>query len=451
MKVIFVNPPVIRAKESSAENNFKVRGLIFRPGFRNNRILYKIWDILRDKTARYGVRAGSRWPWTMDMPFSALHYPFIMGYTASYLMANGFEVNILDAIGEEDYFYMKFLEKVRMEKADIVVIEPSVPTMDIDIWFARKVSEFTDVCFAGPHIMNQGDKMLQEYPFIKYFLEGEYILSALEMTASQKAGVYQNKVVTDMDSTPFPFREYDSSTKYFDPTMPTPKPQLQIYGSKGCPFKCSFCLWPQTMYKGKVSLRQPAKIAQEIREAVHSKGFKSIFFDDDTFNIDNNRISKLCDELKGIGLPWSMMGRVDCSPDWLFDKMVDSGCVGMRFGIESFNIEILKRINKGIERVDFRSTLEYLSNRYPTLMLHLTMMKEMPGQSDAIHHEDLRILKDIGFDNKDIYRTYQISNCAPFPGTKMFLDLVKKYGEKAMENYSQYDGGQDTIMKELNK
>ena len=73
------------------------------------------------------------------------------------------------------------------------------------------------------------------------------------------------------------------------------------------------------------------------------------------------------------------MGRLDCSPDWLYDKMVDCGCVGMRFGIETFNVNILEKIKKGLERKDFQSTLENISKKYPKLMMHLTMNVSLPS------------------------------------------------------------------------
>jgi len=455
MKIIFVNSPVIRSKNSSPENNFKVDGLIFKPIYRKIPGAGRILNILNKKiglgkSIRYGVRAGSRWPFTMDKPMGYAPYPFFMGYAAAYLKANGFEVNIIDAVAEEQYNNQDFLEEVKNEKADIVVVECSTPTIDIDLWIAKKISEFSEVAMAGPHLTMKAEEVQRENPHIKYFLKGEYMLSSLKMVRSGKSGIYESEVVEDLDKIPFPFRDYKSVAKYYDPSMPTEKPQLQIYGSKGCPFKCTFCAWPQLMYFGNVSLRKPEKVTEEIKEAVKTHGYKSIFFDDDTFNLGTQRISKLCDYLRDIGLPWTMMGRLDCSPDWLYDKMVDSGCVGMRFGIETFNLEVLARIKKGIERTDFRKTLKYISKKYPKLMIHLTMMKDMPGQTDEIHQEDMKILQELGFGEKgNIYRNYQLSKCAPFPGTEMYKELVDKVGEDVFNNYKEYDGGQDTIMKSL--
>jgi radical SAM superfamily enzyme YgiQ (UPF0313 family) len=455
MKVLFVNPPVIRFDTDSPEKDRRLQSILFKVKIMSysHRIptLFHLFDRLGiGKGARFGVRAGSRWPWTSEYPLSALHYPFIMGYAAGLLMSKGFDVNIIDAVAQEEYSYTRFLEQVRDENADIVVIECSTPTIDIDLWMAKEISVFTRVALAGPHLTANATGIQEQHPYISFLLKGEYILSALEMARSGRLGIYESEVVTDLDILPFPFRDYASATRYFDPTMPTPRPQLQVYGSKGCPFKCTFCLWPQTMYAGKVALRKPEKIAEEIRYCREKYGYRSIFFDDDTFNVGTERISRLCDELRQIGLTWTMMGRLDCSPDWLFDKMVDSGCVGMRFGIETFNLEILKKINKGIERVDFKKTLEHLSDTYPRLYLHVTMMKDLPGQTGEIHTNDMKILQGLGFSTDNSYRSYQVSACAPFPGTKMYDDLVKEKG-KDFQNYSKYDGGQDTIMSEVNK
>ncbi len=448
MKIVFVNPPVIRFGTDTPENDNRLNSFLFRLKINYNRIpkLYTILDSCGvGKGARFGVRAGSRWPWTSDRPVPPLHYPFIMGYAAGMLQKEGFSVTLIDAVADEEYSYQNFIMQVRKENADIVVIECSTPTIDIDLWMAREISKFTRVALAGPHLVLHSEEIQADHPYITYLLKGEYIISAVRMAKTGTPGIYESEVVTDLDALPYPFRDYPAVTRYYDPTMPTEKPQLQIYASKGCPFHCTFCLWPHTMYQGKVCYRKPECVAQEIRYCVHKYGYRSIFFDDDTFNVGTERISLLCDELKRIGLPWTMMGRLDCSPDWLYDKMVDSGCVGMRFGIETFNHSVLKRIHKGIERVDFQRVLEYIVNKYPDLYIHLTMMKNLPGQTEEIHLNDLKILSNLGFHPDNVRRSYQLSSCAPFPGTKMYEEMITYKGE-LLKDFSKYDGFQETVM-----
>ena len=457
MKVLFVNPPVIRSANSSAENNFKIDGIIFKSRYRKIKGMGRIFSVLKKigigNTIRYGVRAGSRWPWTQDIPTEGSpHYPFFMGYAAALVKSDGHEVNIIDSVADEEYDYDTFLKRVKAQSPDLIILECSTPTIDIDLWLTKALVEIADVAVAGPHFAN--DEIVQDillnHPHIKYILKGEYIYGAQELVKKLISGVYETRVVTDLDTIPFPFRNYPAAVKYFDPTMPTPKPQLQIYGSKGCPFQCTFCVWPQVMFQKKVTLRSPEKIAEEIRQAVALHGYKSIFFDDDTFNMGTERINKLCDYLKAIALPWTMMGRLDISPDWLYDKMIDSGCVGMRFGIETFNLEVLARVKKGIERKDFRGTLERLSNKYPDLMLHITMMKDMPEQTEEMHQLDMAIIQGLGFTTHNMRRSYQLSHCAPFPGTELYSQMQAAGEATKLQDFRKYDGGQDTVMKDIN-
>lgn len=455
MRVLFVNPPVVRSEKSSAENDFQLDGLLLHSWIRRIPGSGRLWKWLGlGGTIRYGVRAGSRWPWTNEYPtYGSPHYPFFLAYAASIVEAEGHEVSIIDSIAEEQFSYAVFLKQVKDWVPDLIVQECSTPTIDIDFWLSKKLSEIADLAVAGPHFSTV--EIVTEtqtyHPYIKYILKGEYIYGAQELVRNMRPGVYETQVVTDVDLIPFPFRRYPAVTNYFDPSMPTSKPQLQIYGSKGCPFKCTFCVWPQAMFQKKVSLRDPENIAAEIREAVALNGYRSIFFDDDTFNMGTERISKLCDYLKEIGLPWTMMGRLDISPDWLYEKMVDSGCVGMRFGLETFDLDVLARVKKGIERKDFRGTLERLSANYPKLMIHITMMRDMPGQTEEAHQLDMQIIHSMGFTaDGDMRRSYQLSRCAPFPGTELYEELRSQGNETVLQDFRKYDGGQDTVMKALN-
>lgn len=454
MRVLFVNPPVIRSATSAAENDFRLGGIPMQPWMRKVPGLRFAWRRLGiDKGFRYGVRAGSRWPWTLEVPVESPNYPFFMGYAAAIVAADGHTANIIDSVADEEYSYKRFLKRVQDWAPDLIIQECATPTIDIDLWLAPQLARIADLAVAGPHFAE--DEIVREvqqlHPEIKYILRGEYILGAQQLVRERRPGVYKAQAVMDVDSIPFPFRAYPSAAKYFDPSMPTPRPQLQIYGSKGCPFKCTFCVWPQAMFQKKVSLRQPERIAAEIREAVALHGYRSIFFDDDTFNMGTDRISRLCDLLKEIGLPWTMMGRLDISPDWLYEKMVDSGCVGMRFGIETFDLQVLARVKKGIERKDFRGTLERLCNKYPNLMLHITMMRDMPGQSEEAHQLDMQIIHGLGFATEgNVLRSYQLSRCAPFPGTEMYEELKASGNQEVLHDFRKYDGGQETVMKTIN-
>ena len=53
-----------------------------------------------------------------------------------------------------------------------------------------------------------------------------------------------------MNEAPFPYYDKNIYDKYFDGNpipMNTLFPQAHIWSSRGCPFKCIFCVWPAAM------------------------------------------------------------------------------------------------------------------------------------------------------------------------------------------------------------
>lgn len=453
LRVALVNPPIVYSKTGTKDNDFQCREFVVPQALwkiKNFRRLYiRCAKYFAQNGVSYGIRSGSRWPFTSKIPpaFCYEPYPFMLGYTASYLKANGITVDLMDGIAAGETNHKRFLERVKKFKPDIVLSESFASTMDTDLWFAEKVSHFAEAALAGPMLTGEADRLREENPYVTYWLKGEYILSLLKMCQERRPGIYESEIVTDLDAIPFPYRDYDEALLYFDGKLPTP--QLHMWGSKGCPFKCSYCLYPQTLYKGTVTLRSPEKIAEEIRQSVGKQGYRSIYFDDDTFNMGDERISKLCDYLKEIGLPWGIMGRADCSPLWLYDKMVDSGCVWMKFGVETFDPNVARYIRKGLKINDVYGVVKYLSQKYPKITLHLTMMKNLPGQTPEIHNHDMEILRELGF-GKSRKRTYQLSNCIPFPGTSMYEDFMKRWGLEAAASLS-YDSGQKVFDEKLEK
>jgi hypothetical protein len=81
------------------------------------------------------------------------------------------------------------------------------------------------------------------------------------------------------------------------------------------------------------------------------------------------------------------------------------------------------------------------------------MMKDLPGQTEEMHQNDMKILRDLGFECgiENIKRSFQLSSCVPFKGTKLYEELVEKLGEEYMEKNNKFDGAQSTLMSKLNQ
>ena len=107
MKILLVNAPFITfnnkflniEKEILKDKIRKTINYLF--GYNIPKSIENIFNLKKSKTTtgfRYGVRAGSRWPWTSDRPHGDAPYPFMLGYSSSLLKENGFEVDIEDLV-----------------------------------------------------------------------------------------------------------------------------------------------------------------------------------------------------------------------------------------------------------------------------------------------------------------------------------------------------------------
>lgn len=131
--------------------------------------------------------------------------------------------------------------------------------------------------------------------------------------------------------------------------------QLSMMGSRGCPYKCSFCAITnvQQLYKGQQFLRfrDPVAIVDEIEnnyERYKHLGLRIIYFWDLNFLIRIEWLRKFTDEYRRRGLnkklPWSAFTRADHVTVEAMECLKDSGCVALRVGIEAANEDQRNRV-----------------------------------------------------------------------------------------------------------
>jgi anaerobic magnesium-protoporphyrin IX monomethyl ester cyclase len=125
-----------------------------------------------------------------------------------------------------------------------------------------------------------------------------------------------------------------------------------ILSSRGCPYKCTFCevsaMWGHRNYRrGIENVIEEIKVLKEYKIKM-----EKIRFNDDTFVLNREWVLKFCDSLKkeNLDLKWDCMGKIDLMDSKLMEKMAESGCIGIQYGIESGSNSILRKINKGFTR-----------------------------------------------------------------------------------------------------
>jgi len=251
---------------------------------------------LKNHQERYFVRAGSRWPFSVikkrNQPLEYLPFPFFLAYTAALLEKEGFSVEVLDSIALNQT-EGEFLEKIEQIEPDIILFETSTPTINYDYLLVKKIKKILPsilICLTGPHVSVYYKEAFRERPEIDFIFQGEYELAfkdlclqleknrnfaripGLVFKNNKKLVVNRPELIEDINVLPFPARHLFPSREIAAPTVYWDgfcqyRPAIQMHATRGCPFRCNFCLWNQVMYRnGKYRVFKPQRVIREIRE-----------------------------------------------------------------------------------------------------------------------------------------------------------------------------------------
>jgi radical SAM superfamily enzyme YgiQ (UPF0313 family) len=412
----------------------------------------------------YGVRAGSRWPHFETNHASYMPFPFYLGYATALLEREGYECLLVDGIAErtseED-----FVTRAADFDPDLIVLEVSTPSMETDIRQTMAIKERcpnAKVAYAGLHMLEEGDDFLAGHRFVDYTLRGEYENTLLELVQALEGknnfneilglsyldpdtekthSAPRREVVKDLEALPWPAREHLPMYSYHDHPGGIPGPSLQMWSSRGCPFRCIFCVWPQIMYEGnQYNTRDPEDIVDEIEYCIKRWGFRSFYFDDDTFNIGKRRLMRLADEIgkRNLGAPWAAMCRADTCDRETLREMKKAGLKAVKYGVESASQELVDASDKSLDLSKVEEMVRYTQSL--GICVHLTFSFGLPGET---HETAMKTIRWSQFLNPD---TIQYSIMTPFPGSRFYKELEAK-GHLLTKDWSKFDGNSMSVVR----
>ena len=433
---------------------------------------YKI--SIDNKKERFFIRAGSRWPFSIikckDEKSEYMPFPFYLAYTAALLeKESGIEVFVQDSIAlnqtEEE-----FLEKVNHIRPDLVLFETATNTINYDVLLAKKIKQINPnakICLAGFHITSLTEEtfgiadnavdflLLREYEFnftklVKTLRDNkEYsYLSGIAFIKDGQIIKNQTKEVAPVEKLPFPARHLFPSNEvndlniYWDGFCQY-RPAIQMHASRGCPFRCNFCVWNQIMYNNDKYRPMDSKyICDEMELVIKDYNAKEIYFDDDTFTGNKEHVLKFCDEVIKRKLNkkvhWSAMADFMITDEDMIYKMHKAGCIGLKFGVESGNKEVLNRIGKPINFNKIKRNASLCAKLH--IKTHGTFSFGLSGETKKTIQETLDFAKSIDCDS------VQFSITTPFPGTRYYEEL-KTSGRLLSEHWEDFDGNNNSVVK----
>ena len=403
----------------------------------------------------YGTRSNIRWPHRRGD--KVLTFPIYLAYAVAVLKKTGFKVWGIDAVDKE-YSIGSFVREIAKINPEVILMEVSTPSINYDLEAAKKLRENTKslIVFCGPHASYFHKDLIEKYPSVDVCIRGEFehAIRDICIAVNKKkdltgiAGITyrkgdkvivnkERKPIENLDELPFPDRKEFKLGRYQQAFFGGKKTALVI-SSRGCPFMCTYCLWPNTLFGHKFRARSPKNVVDEI-EALMKGGVDEIYFDDDTFTIDKKRVKEICIEFlnRKIKIPWLCMSRVDTIDQETLRLIKKAGCKEVFFGIESGSEEILKEMCKGITKKRIIETVRMAQKE--GIITGGSFVVGMPNESKKTITETIRFAKRLHLDY------VQFALAAPFPGTK-FYETAKESGLLKIKSWEDFDGTKGAIV-----
>jgi radical SAM superfamily enzyme YgiQ (UPF0313 family) len=418
---------------------------------------------------KYYIRSGSRWPHSgVKMKRTLPHYlpfPFYLAYSASLLKEAGFDVHAIDAVAL-DIAEEELLGRIKNINPRIVFYEVATPTADYDLALAAKIKKICCpvIAVGGAHATTFARQIITQNEPVDFVLRGEYEYSLLELAKYIRGGacglppgmVFRNSTgiidggypnaIEPLDKLPFPLRDIFPANDTPDPTIywdgfSQARPAIQMQSSRGCPYRCYFCLWNQVIYNnGRPRRFSPGRVIDEAQDLTEKYMVKEFYFDDDNFTAEKEHIFSICQEIlqRKLKIKWSCMGSIVNLTEETIRLMSESGCIGIKFGVESGSEKVLSSIGKPVDLEKVREVIRHC--RGHGIKTQAAFIFGLLGETK----DD--ISKTITFTRTLAADSVQMSIATPFPGTR-FFDMAKKGGLLKNSGWQAYDAKASEVMR----
>lgn len=319
---------------------------------------------------------------------------------------------------------------------DLVIVYTSTPSFASDSRTAVRIKHQRPgalIGFVGPHVTVLPEQSLREASAVDFVIRGEFEVPVREIARgrplSQVGGASWRDVDTirhnpdsellqDLDSLPFVVdvykRDLTVENYYIGYLM---HPYLSLYTGRGCPARCTFCLWPQTISGHKYRVRSPHLVYDELARARDLfPQVKEFFIDDDTFTANPSRAADIAGMLSRLGVTWSTSSRANVPYETL-KALKASGLRLLMVGYESGSDKILANIRKGVTTAQARRFTADCKSL--DIAIHGTFCLGLPGETRETIEQTMRYAQDLD------PNTMQVSVAAPYPGTEFHRQAVE--------------------------
>ena len=219
-------------------------------------------------------------------------------------------------------------------------------------------------------------------------------------------------LMRDIDTLPLPARHLLPIDDFVmsDRLAGTDTRIAHVMFSRGCPFPCSFCAAGQT----RIQYRSGLSARRELESLVELYGIEGFAIVDDNFVVNKNKVGEICDCIADLGLRWSALSRVDTIDPRLLKRMAASGCIEVKFGMESGSETLLKAMRKNTTRDQIRQAVSMAADA--GIQSKVFVIHGYPGETAATTDETISLLGELGGSLARV----SLFRFVPLPGTQVY-------------------------------
>ena len=289
-------------------------------------------------------------------------------------------------------------------EADIYKKKPDVIAISCYIWNIsmvyslindlHKVMTQVPIWLGGPEVSFHPDKLLQRFPFLAGIIIGEGEKTFVELlqwylreesscqTQKEIAGLYlptgftKERDCLSMDEIPFLYgdlKEFENRIVYYE-------------SSRGCPFRCKYCL---SSIDKQLRFRSLELVKKELQFFLDNK-VPQVKFIDRTFNAKHEHAMAVWSYIKEHDNGITNF-HFEISADLLTDEEITllqsmrEGLVQLEIGVQSTNLDTIREINRTMNLDKLRSAVARV-NAGGNIHQHLDLIAGLPFEDyDSFH------------------------------------------------------------------
>jgi radical SAM superfamily enzyme YgiQ (UPF0313 family) len=373
--------------------------------------------------------------------------PLGIAYIAAVLERAGHQVEVIDAIAE-GLSRHDVAARIRSFGPRLVGITAMTPTFRGTQEAAAIAKAEGAVTVVGGVHMAMFARETLSYEYIDYGVIGEGEEAIVELAAALESGtsiehieglaykrsngdvvVGRERIVEDLDSLPIPAFHLLPMKKYS--SIIGLHPVTTMMGSRGCPYKCSFCY--KTPSDKQYRRRSPKNIVDEMVYLQQNYGVNEIMFYDDLMPQQYTR--ELCEEIigRGIEIGWETPQRVNLVNPELLKLMKRAGCRVLRYGVEQGDPLQMQLVEKRISIDQVKRVFEWTHEAGIDAFAYFIIGYAF--ETPATMRATIELAKALN------PRFVMFTKATPLPGTPL-MDMAIEQGLISQDYWSRFTLGE---------